>query len=140
MSRPLPLYSDFFFFWEKQTECLIDITDDQQRLKDLGFCIPAPHPNKLDNDSDSDLGDSGSSKSGAGAFSLSSSSSTGSVDEAVEGIVTLGDTWEKDCDFQSTDPNPKQLFEEHFTATSQSRRNLMGLQCTSIQVSTPIRA
>jgi hypothetical protein len=94
----------------------------------------------LDNDSDSDLDDSGSSKSGACAHSVSSSSSTVSEDEYITGTVTLGDTWEKECDFQSPNPNPKQLFEEHFTATNRSRRNLMGMQCTNIEVSTPLRA
>jgi hypothetical protein len=94
----------------------------------------------LDNDSDSDLGDSGSSNSGARDLSVSSSYSTGSEDEYITGNDTLGDTWEKECDYQLPYPNPKQLFEEIVTATSRSRRNLMGIQCMNIEVSTPLQA
>jgi hypothetical protein len=128
----------FPIFWETRTECLFKIRDKQPQ-QGVRISIPAP-PLQLDNDSDSDSEDSGSSKSGARAHYVSSSSSTGSEDEDITGNVTLGDTWEKECDFQSPDPNPKQLFEKQFTATSRSRRSLMGMQCTNIEVSTPLRA
>jgi Transposase IS4 len=92
----------------------------------------------LDNDSDSDSEDSGSSKSGV--HSVSSSSSTRSEDEDITSTVPLGDTWEKECEFQPSDPNPTQRFEEHYTATGHSRRQRMGLQCSNVEVSTPLRA
>jgi hypothetical protein len=92
----------------------------------------------LDNDSDSDAEDSGSSKSGV--HSVSSSSSTSSEDEDITSTVPLDDTWEKECEFQPSDPNPTQRVEEHFTATGCSQRQRMGLQCSNIEVSTPLRA
>jgi hypothetical protein len=74
----------------------------------------------LDNDLDSDSEDSsGSSKSSV--HSVSSSSSTSTEDEDITSTVPLGDTWEKELDFQPSDPNPTQRFEEHFTATSHSQ-------------------
>jgi hypothetical protein len=92
----------------------------------------------LDNDSDSDLEDSGSSKSGV--HSVSSSSSTSSEDEDINSTVPLGDTWEKEFDFQPSDPNPTQQFEEHFIATRRSQQQRMGLQRSNIEVSTLLRA
>jgi hypothetical protein len=46
----------------------------------------------------------------------------------------------KEFDFQPSDPNPTQWFEEHFTATGCSQRQRMGLQCSNIEVSKPLRA
>jgi hypothetical protein len=63
---------------------------------------------------DLDSEDFGSSKSGV--HSVSSSSSTSSEDEDITSTVPLGDMWEKECEFQPSNPNPTQRFEEHFTA------------------------
>jgi hypothetical protein len=68
------------------------------------------------------LEDSGSSKSGV--HSVSSSSSTSSEDEDITNTVPLGDTWEKELDFQPSDPNPTPQFEEHFTATGAADNNV----------------
>jgi hypothetical protein len=63
-----------------------------------------------------------------------------SEDEDITSTVPLGDTWVKEFDFQPSDPNPTQWFEEHFTATGRSQRQRMGLQCSNIEVCTPLRA
>jgi hypothetical protein len=78
----------------------------------------------LDNDLDSDfLEDSGSSKSGV--HSVSSSSSTSSEDEDITSTVPLGDTWEKECAFQPSDPNPTQRFAQIRVAkTSQTFKQM----------------
>jgi hypothetical protein len=111
---------------------------EEQQQQGGPIAIPAP-PQHLDNDSDSDLEDSGSSKSGV--HSVSSSSSTSSEDEDITSTVPLGDTWwEKEFDFQPSDPNPTQRFEEHFTATGRSQQQCMGLQCSKIEVSTLLRS
>jgi hypothetical protein len=82
--------------------------------------------------------DSGSSKSDV--HSVSSSSSTSSEDEDITSTVPLGDTWEKEREFQPLDPNQTQWFEDHFTATGCSQQHRMGLQCSIIEVCTPLRA
>jgi hypothetical protein len=114
----------FPIFWDTRTECIFRLSIRKEQQQQGGpIAIPAP-PQQLDNDSYSDLEDSGSSKSGV--HSVSSSSSTRSEDEDITSTVPLGDTWEKECDFQPSDPNPTQRFEEHFTATGRSRRQRMG--------------
>jgi hypothetical protein len=104
--------------WDTRTECIFRLSIREEQQQHRGpIAIPAP-PQPLDNDSDSDPDseDSGSSKSGV--HSVSSSSSTRSEDEDITSTAPfLGDTWEKKCEFQPSDPNPTQWFEEHFTAT-----------------------
>jgi Transposase IS4 len=129
---PIPI------FWDTRTECIFRLSIREEQQQQGGpIAISAP-PQQLDNDPDSDSEDSGSSKSGV--HSVSSSSSTSSEDEDITSSVPLGETWEKECEFQPSDPIPTQLIEEHFTATGRTRRQRMGLQCSNIEVSTPLRA
>jgi hypothetical protein len=127
----------FPIFWDTRTECIFRLStsqDQQQQGSPIAICPPE----QLDNGSDSDSGDLESSQSGV--QSVSSSSSTSSEDEDITSTIPLGGTWEKDCDFQPAEQHPTQQFEEHFTATGHSRWQRVGLQCSSIEVSTPLRA
>jgi hypothetical protein len=127
----------FLIFWETRTECIfrLSIREEQQQQ---GGPIAVRAPEQLDNDSNLESEDWGSSQSSV--RSVSSSSSTSSEDEDITSTVPLGDTWEQECDFQLSEPHPTQRFEEHFTATGRSRRQRVGLQCSTIDVGTPIRA
>ena len=127
----------FPIFWRTRTECIFRLSISQEQQQQRGPFAIRP-PKQLDNDSDSESGDAESSQSGV--RSVSSSSSTSSEDEDITRNVPLGDTWEQDCDFQPLEPHPTARFVEHFTATGCSRRQRVGLQCSTIDVSTPIRA
>ena len=51
-----------------------------------------------------------------------------------------GDWWEEDKDFHPTLPLQMQKFNKHFTSSGQSRRHRTGLQCSPIDINSPMRA
>ena len=55
-------------------------------------------------------------------------------------VGPAGDKWEEDSQYRPSCPLPSQLFEEHFMSSGRSRRQRTGLQCSPIDVNTPIRA
>jgi hypothetical protein len=52
----------------------------------------------------------------------------------------LGDTWDQGIEFQPMEPNPSQRFEEYCTSAARNLCQQIGLQCSPIDVNTPIRA
>jgi Transposase IS4 len=71
---------------------------------------------------------------------LSSGSSSSSSDNDDE-VAPLGDRWFADMDFEpQVGQTPMALFKEHFTSTGRSGRDMTGLQCSPIDVNTPMRA
>jgi hypothetical protein len=84
-------------FWDTRTECIFRLSTSQDQQQQ-GSPIANSPPEQLYDGLDSESGDSESSQSGV--QSVSYSSSTSSEDEDITGTVPLGDTWEKDCDFQ----------------------------------------
>jgi hypothetical protein len=52
----------------------------------------------------------------------------------------LGDKWDPGIELQPMEPNPNQQFVEYCSSTAQNRRQRMGLQCSPIEVNTPIGA
>jgi DNA polymerase III epsilon subunit-like protein len=106
----------FPLFWETRKECVFRFfgRDEEEQVQD-------------NNDSSDD----------------NSSQSTGqSSDEedSDDEDVPLGDRWEQGSDFQPAVPLPMERFQEHFTSSGRSRRQRTGLQCSPIDVNTPIRA
>ena len=70
--------------------------------------------------------------------SLSSSSDDDDTDDDGN---SLGDRWQREAEFRPTDPRPQQLFEDYCTSrASRSQRLTIGLQCSTMEVNTPIRA
>jgi hypothetical protein len=69
--------------------------------------------------------------------SVSSTSST--TEEEYNNDISLGDTLDQGIEFQPMDPNPSQRFVEYCTSTARNRRQQIGLQCSPIDVNTPIR-
>jgi DNA polymerase III epsilon subunit-like protein len=69
-----------------------------------------------------------------------SSSSTG--DDEVDNIPRhiQGDNWEVGVDYEPATPKPSELFLEHNTSRGRSQKPLLGVQCSHLDVNTPIRA
>jgi hypothetical protein len=86
------------------------------------------------NDLDSDSGNSQQSD----GQSVSSTSSISDHEESNN--VPLGDTWDQGWDFHPAEPHPAERFQEYFTSSLRNQQQLIGLQCSPIGVSTPIRA
>jgi hypothetical protein len=70
--------------------------------------------------------------------SVSSTSST--TEEEDNNDIPLGDTWDQGIEFQPMEPNPSQRFVEYCTSTARNHCQRIGLQCSPIDVNTPIRA
>ena len=55
-------------------------------------------------------------------------------------LAPSGDRWQENRDYRLMSPLPFQKFQEHFTSVGRSRRQRTGLQCSPIDVNTPIQA
>ena len=64
-------------------------------------------------------------------------SDTSSEDEVV--LTPSGDAWQKDANYSPLEA-PLEKFQDNFMSTGQSRRMKTGLQCSPIDVNTPIWA
>jgi hypothetical protein len=130
----------FPIFGDTRTECIFRLSiREEQQQQGGSIAIPVP-PQQLENDSDSELEDSGSSESGV--HSVSSSSSTSSVQRMKISpvlflLVTRG---KKSVNFSLQIRIQHNALEEHFTSNSHSQRQRMGLQCSNIEATTPLRA
>jgi hypothetical protein len=67
-------------------------------------------------------------------------SSTSSEDEESNNVPLLGNTWDQGCDFHPTELHPTEQFQEYSTSSLRNRQQRIGLQCSPIDVNTPIRA
>jgi hypothetical protein len=54
--------------------------------------------------------------------------------------VLLGDTWDQGCDFHLAELHPTKRFQEYFTSSLRNQQQRIGLQCSPMDVNTPIRA
>ena len=86
------------------------------------------------------VNDSESEGSGDSQCDESVSSSPSTTEEIEDNDIPLGDTWDQGIEFQPIEPNPNQRFLEYYTSTSRTRSKRVGLQCSPIDVNTPIRA
>jgi DNA polymerase III epsilon subunit-like protein len=64
----------------------------------------------------------------------------GETTEDEDSISPAGDQWEQNYEYRPSCPLPSQLFQEHFVSSGRSKRQRIGLQCSPIDVNTPIRA
>jgi hypothetical protein len=62
------------------------------------------------------------------------------TDDDISNIAPAGDKREENFEFRPPCPLPLQLFQEHFTLSACSKCQRTGLQCSPIDVNTPIRA
>ena len=106
-------------FWEHRKDDLFRISGNRATSVAVGSAVEHD-----------DSGDDGS---------VSSSSSEGEEDDD-NSTVPLGNRWKEGVDFTPCLPNPIERFQLHFTSASRSRRQRSGLQCSPIDVNTPIRA
>jgi hypothetical protein len=86
------------------------------------------------------VNDSESEGSGDSKCDESVSSTSSTTEEEDNNDIPLGDTWDQGIEFQPMEPNPSQRFVEYCTSTARNRRQRIGLQCSPIDVNTPIRA
>jgi DNA polymerase III epsilon subunit-like protein len=132
-------------FWETRQECVFRF----ERPDDLPTPAVLPRPDDLptpavlptqhageDND-DSDTSVSGDSQSSIGSSDDDSESSSDTEDD--EFLTPSGDAWQNNANYSPLEA-PLEKFRDHFTSTGRSRRMKTGLQCSSIDVNTPIRA
>lgn len=83
----------------------------------------------------------GSKSQGSIKNSLYESSNDNTEDKEEAFVVTpMGDRQEENTDYRPSSPLPFQKFDEHFVSVGQSRTHRTGLQCSPIDVNTPIRA
>ena len=85
-----------------------------------------------------DDSDAGSDSEGTSVSSSGNSSSSSLSDD--DSVPPLGDQWETGCLYEAPVPSPIEKFQETFTSIGRSRRQRTGLQCSPIDVNTPIRA
>jgi hypothetical protein len=71
--------------------------------------------------------------------SVSSSSSEEDNNE-TESTIPMGNSWRTGATFTPVSPDPIQRFQQYFTSTGRSRKLRNGIQCSPIDVNTPIRA
>lgn len=115
-------------FWEHRKEDLFIINGRQE-----GGAPPPPVAPVDDADArvptleHDDSGDDGS---------VSSSSSESDDDSTFH----QGNRWKEGVDYNPGPEEPMQRFQEYFTSTGRSKRERTGLQCSPIDVNTPIRA
>lgn len=126
----------FPIFWAMRNECVFQFFgSDGGEIGAVraGLLVQPEVPVQHETNDSSD-----SSRSGGSV----SSSSSDEDDDDGGGVapLPLGDRWEKGADFEPTVPSPSELFQEHFTSIARSRRQRTGLQCSPIDVNTPIRA
>jgi DNA polymerase III epsilon subunit-like protein len=115
-------------FYDIRHECVFKFSEREEEVRVHEAGLPV-------NDSESE--DSGDSQGGG---SVSSSLSSSSEDEDDNYDVPLGDTWDQGSDFKPMEPNPRERFEEHCTLSGRNQRQRIGLQCSPIDVNTPLRA
>jgi hypothetical protein len=86
------------------------------------------------------VNDSESEGSGNNQCDESVSSTSSTTEEEDNNDIPLGDTWDQGIEFQPMEPNPSQRFVEYCTSTARNRCQRIGLQCSPIDLNTPIRA
>jgi hypothetical protein len=123
------LLSYFFIFWDTRSECIFDFSEREPEIH-----VANRQAQVTANDSDSDSGNSQHSD----GESVSSTSSSSEDEES--NYVLLGDTWDQGCDFHPAEPHLTERFQEYFTTSLRNGRQRTGLQCSPIDVNTPIRA
>jgi DNA polymerase III epsilon subunit-like protein len=121
-------------FWENRGKCLFSFGRPDE-FEPVVPVVPAgatgatiaqgSHPD------DSDTGISDNSKT---------DNSVETTDDDNDNIAPAGDKWEENFEFRLPCPLPLQLFQEHFTLSAHSKRKRTGLQCSPIDVNTPIWA
>jgi hypothetical protein len=116
----------FQLFFETKMECIFKFSEREEDVRVHEARLPV---------NDSELEGSGNSQCDE---SVSSSPST--TEEEDNNEIPLGDTWDQGIEFQPMEPNPSQRFEEYCASTARSRCQGIGLQCSPIDVNTPIRA
>ena len=109
----------YLIFWESRQECMFSYRKPESTQ-------PVVPPQDMA-DSDTSLSDD-------------SSSTSESEEQTAPPVMTpSGDAWERNVNRPSV-PLPMARFEQHFTSPARSRRQQTGLQCSPIDVNTPIRA
>jgi DNA polymerase III epsilon subunit-like protein len=111
----------FPVFWETRKECVFRFFGRQREDEE--------QQDQVNNDSSED-----------DSSRKSCSSSSDEDSDSDDDVPPLGDRWEQGLDFQPAVPRPMERFEEEFTSSGRSRRQRTGLQCSPIDVNTPIRA
>jgi hypothetical protein len=127
----------FQFFWETRKECLFSFGRPATVVMLAGGVVPQSEPNHLD---DSDTSLSAESDSGVSSNHSISEDTERETPDDEDILSPMGDKWQDNVDYRPSAPLPFQKFEEHFTSTGRSRRQRTGLQCSPIDVNTPIRA
>ena len=138
-------------FWETRKECifsfrrtdeLVPVAADAAPLDDSDTSAnknsddAAVTAALLDDSDTSASSDDGSQSTGV----CVDSDETDEDDSLLLAAAAWGDRWETKTDYRPSAPLPFQRFEEHFTSVARSRRQMTGLQCSPIDVNTPIRA
>jgi hypothetical protein len=125
-------------FWENRGKCLFSFGRPDElepvvqggRQDDLpAAAVPGAQGSHLD-DSNTSAGDDDSE----------TDNSVERTEDINNGVSPAGDKWEENFEFRPSCPLPSQLFQEHFTSSGCSKRQRTGLQCSPIDVNTPIRA
>jgi hypothetical protein len=119
----------FLIFLDTRYKCVFDFSEREWEIH-----VATRQAQVTANDPDSDSGDSQQSD----GQSVSSSSSRSEHEESNN--VLLGDTWDQECDFHPAEPHPTERFQDYFTSSLHNRQQLIGRQCSPIDVNTPIRA
>jgi hypothetical protein len=119
----------FPIFWDTRYECVFDFSEREWEIH-----VATRQAQVTANDLDLDSGNSQQSD----GQSVSSNSSSSEDEESKN--VPLGDTWDQGCNFHTTEPHPTKRFQEYFTSSLRNRRQRIGLQCSPIDINTPIRA
>jgi DNA polymerase III epsilon subunit-like protein len=126
----------FEIFWEVRKECIFFF----RRPEGEGTVQPVDVVQQPVND-DSDTsatGDDGS-RSGSSGEEEDSGSESSETDNEDIFATPAGDTWQQNVDYIPSEI-PLEKFKDHFLSSSRTRRERIGLQCSSIDVNTPIRA
>ena len=112
-------------FWNIRKQCLFEFASSQTL-----------QANSLEYDSDSDSG----SASIGGEEQVVQEQIHDNQDEelSTSSDEALGDTWERDTEFQPPSPTPSEIFAEGFTRQSTKIRT--GLQCSKNSVNSPAKA
>jgi hypothetical protein len=93
----------------------------------------------VNDDSDtSATGDDGSRSGSSGEEDDSGLESSETDDEDIF-ATPAGDTWQQNVDYIPSEI-PLEKFKDHFLSSTRTRREKIGLQCSAIDVNTPIRA
>jgi hypothetical protein len=83
-------------------------------------------------------GDDGS-RSGSSGEEEDSGSESSETDNEDIFATPAGDTWQQNVDYIPSEILLEK-FKDHFLSSTRTRRERIGLQCSSINVNTPIRA